>query len=99
MIDLLTTIQHIKGKSTIVVGILDKEVDDLRQVHYSLQIEGSKAGRELPGIFDEIFTFNEFETSEGVKYRAFVTQLLNPWGYPAKDRSGCLEMKIGRAHV
>lgn len=94
----LTTIQHIQDKSTIVVGILDTEIDEMRRVVYSPQIEGGKTGRELPGIFDEVITINKFQTKpekqgeEPIEYRALVCQMMNPWGYPAKDRSGCLDM-------
>lgn len=94
----LTTIQHIQDKSTVVVGILDEEVDEMRRVIYSPQIEGGKTGRELPGIFDEVLTLSRFQTKpekqgeEPVEYRALVCHMMNPWGYPAKDRSGCLDM-------
>ena len=56
------------------------------------QIEGSKAGNELPGIFDEIIAMVALKNDEGIPYRAFVTGQVNQWGYPAKDRSGRLEM-------
>lgn len=91
MIRWLTQLQHIKGKSIIVVGILDKHVDDLKRVSWEPQIEGSKAGRELPGIFDQVVTLQNFETSDGQKYRAFVCHQSNGYGFPAKDRSGRLD--------
>ena len=34
----------------------------------------------------------ELTDDEGNGYRAFINHTLNPWGYPAKDRSGRLEM-------
>lgn len=92
MIKWLTTLQHIPGKSIIVVGILDKEIDDLKRVTYTPQIEGSKAGRELPGIFDQVITLENMTTAEGQNYRAFVCHQGNEWGLPAKDRSGRLDM-------
>lgn len=92
MVRWLTTIQHISDKSTIVVGILDQEVDEMRRTIYTPQVEGGKTGRELPGIFDEVFTFTSFTTEAGEDYRAFVCQQINPWGFPAGDRSGCLDM-------
>lgn len=88
----LTTIQHIQDKSTIVVGILNTEVDDLRRVTYSLQIDGGKAKAELPGIFDNIFTLAVLKDDQNREYRGLVCQKQNPWGYPAKDRSGKLDM-------
>ncbi len=88
----LTTIQHIQDKSTIVLCILNSETDDLRRVSYSLQLDGGKAKAELPGIFDNIFTLASFQTEEGTEYRALVCHGQNQWGYPAKDRSGRLDM-------
>jgi hypothetical protein len=91
MVKWLTMLQHIPGKSIVVVGILDKQVDDLGRVSFDPQIEGSKAARELPGIFDQVLTLANFSTDDGRRYRAFVTQQDNPHKYPAKDRSGRLD--------
>lgn len=88
----LTTIQHIPNKSTIIAAILNEEVDDLRRVTYSLQIDGGKAKAELPGIFDNIMTLGIFKDSDGKEFRALVCTGVNEWGYLAKDRSGALEM-------
>lgn len=87
----LTMLQH-SPKSIIVVGILDREKDDLNRISWNPQIEGSKTARELPGIFDQVITLQNFETEDKKPYRAFVTNQQNPWDYPAKDRSGCLEL-------
>ena len=56
------------------------------------QIEGAKTGRELPGIFDQVITLQNFKTEDGQMYRGLCCQQQNPWGYPAKDRSGRLEL-------
>ena len=90
MIRWLTVLQHIPGKSIIVVGILEKMVDDLKRVTWEPQIEGGKTAREMGGIFDQIITLQNFTTEGGVNYRAFVTHQDNAYGYPAKDRSGRL---------
>ena len=90
MIRWLTHLQHCP-KSIVVSGILDMEVDDLKRVTWTPQIEGSKTGRELPGIFDQVITLQNFKTEDGQQYRAFVCQQQNQWGYPAKDRSGRLD--------
>jgi hypothetical protein len=84
MIRWLTHLQH-APKSVIVLGILDTVKDELNRVTHTPQIEGSKAGRELPGIFDQVLTLTNLTTPEGQLYRAFVCQQQNPWGYPAKD--------------
>tara|TARA_R100000935_G_scaffold4125_1_gene9962 strand:- start:320 stop:1186 length:867 start_codon:yes stop_codon:yes gene_type:complete len=89
MMQWLTHLQHIREKNVIFVGILDETTDDYSRKQYSLQIEGSKTGRELPGIVDEVITM-AILTGDNGPYRAFVCQPLNQWGYPAKDRSGRL---------
>jgi hypothetical protein len=91
MIRWLTHLQH-SPLSIIVVGILDQDVDDLKRISWSPQVEGSKTGRELPGIFDQVMTLQTFKTEDGKLYRALVCQQHNEWGYPAKDRSGRLEL-------
>ena len=55
------------------------------------QIEGGKTGRELPAIVDEIITMTWIDFGDRKPVRAFVCTSPNPWGYPAKDRSGRLE--------
>jgi hypothetical protein len=54
-------------------------------------MEGSKTGRELPGIVDQIVTMNWIKFDDGDAVRSFVCTSPNPWAYPAKDRSGRLE--------
>ena len=89
----LTHLQHIRDKNVIFVGILDSKVDDYNRTNYDLQIEGSKTGRELPGIVDEVITMAIMPGNEDTPpYRAFVCHTLNEWGYPAKDRSGNLDL-------
>jgi len=87
----LTTVQHIPDKSTIIVCILNEETDELRNTTYSLQIDGGKAKTELPGIFDNIMTLTIMKDETGADVRALVCTGINPWGYPAKDRSGALD--------
>lgn len=91
MIRWLTHLQH-SNKSIIVVGILNREEDDLKRVTWSPQVEGAATGRELPGIFDQVITLQNFKTEDGQMYRALCCHQQNPWGYPAKDRSGCLDL-------
>jgi hypothetical protein len=56
------------------------------------QIDGSKTGLELPGIVDEVLTLTAIKDEHGQLRRALVCQTLNQWGYPAKDRSGRLDL-------
>jgi hypothetical protein len=98
MIAWLTHLQHTPGKNVWLVGILDKRLDDFNRPYFTLQIEGAKTGLELPGIVDEVVTMTEIAAADGTAYRAFVCHTLNPWGYPAKDRSGRLE-QIEEPHL
>ena len=94
----LTQAQHILTKNIIVVGILDVGKDDFGRPTFDVQIEGSKAGRELPGIFDEVLTLGLFDVASGSAVldlvkgteRGFVCHQANGYGVPAKDRSGRL---------
>lgn len=92
MLRWLTHLQHTRHKNVWFVGILDTKTDDYGRTFYSLQIEGAKTGLELPGIVDEVITMSEIAFSDHHKARAFVCHTINDWGYPAKDRSGRLDM-------
>jgi len=87
----ITHLQHC-SKSIIMVGILDRQEDELKRVVWEPQIDGSKTGRELPGVFDEVLTLANLKAEDGSLYRAFVCREQNPYGFPAKDRSGCLDL-------
>jgi len=96
MIAWLTHLQHTRNKNIWFVGLLDEKLDDFNRRYYEPQIEGSKTGLELPGIVDQVITMAELkgEVKDGEElkpYRAFICHTLNPYGYPAKDRSGRLE--------
>lgn len=92
MIAWLTHLQHARGKNIWFVGILDEKLDDFNRRFFQPQIEGSKTGLELPGIVDQVITMAELKTEDGTPYRAFICHTLNPHGFPAKDRSGRLEL-------
>ncbi|WP_137179248.1 ATP-binding protein [Roseomonas sp. AR75] len=92
MIAWLTHLQHARGRNVVFVGILDERLDDFNRKTFSLQIEGSKTSLELPGIVDEVLTLAEIKDQADRPFRALVCQTMNPWGYPAKDRSGRLDL-------
>lgn len=92
MIGWLTHLQHTRGKNVIFVGVLDEKLDDFNRKVFAPQIDGAKTGLELPGIVDQVITMTELKAEDGALYRAFVCQTLNAWGYPAKDRSGRLDL-------
>ncbi|MBP7743895.1 MAG: ATP-binding protein [Brachymonas sp.] len=92
MISALTHLQHARGKNVVFVAILDERLDDYNRKVFVPQIEGSKTSLELPGIVDEVVTLAEIKAEDGSTYRAFVTNTINPYGFPAKDRSGRLDL-------
>ena len=100
MIGWLTHLQHTRARNVWLVGILDEKLDDFNRRYFAPQIDGSKTVLELPGIVDEVITMAELADEGGAPYRAFICQTLNPWSYPAKDRSGRLaqieEPHLGR---
>lgn len=93
MINWLSQLQHARGKNVIFVAILEKVVDDFNVTTWQPQIDGSKTGREMPGIVDQVITLNFVPFGEDDKpIRAFVCHPDNPFSWPGKDRSGRLEM-------
>lgn len=92
MLGWLTHLQHTRAKNVWFVGILDEKLDDFNRRVFALQIDGSKTALELPGIVDEVISLAELKSDDGVPYRALICHTLNPWGYPAKDRSGRLDV-------
>ena len=91
MIAWLTHLQHTRNMNIWFLGILDERVDEFNRKQFTPQIEGSKTGLELPGIVDQVITMAEVRDEDGNSYRAFINHTLNPYGYPAKDRSGRVE--------
>lgn len=98
MIAWLTHLQHTRGKNVWFVGILDEKLDDFNRKTFVPQIDGSKTGNELPGIVDEVVAMAEVSPDGSDPYRAFVCHTLNPFGFPAKDRSGRLD-QIEEPHL
>jgi hypothetical protein len=91
MIGWLSQLQHARERTVIFVAVLEKNVDDFNIATWQPQIEGGKTGRELPAIVDEIITMQWIDFGDRKPVRAFVCTNPNPWGYPAKDRSGRLQ--------
>lgn len=92
MIEWLTVLQHTSDKNVWLVGILEQKEDDVGRKSWGFQVEGGKTMRELPGIVDQVITMAEVDFGpETGKHRAFVCHTLNPWDYPAKDRSRRLD--------
>jgi len=100
MVKWLSTLQHIRTKNVIVVGGLGEEKDDFGRITWAPMIEGAKAGRELPGIFDCVISLIRLNIDPATKlpvmdnvkgeHKAFVCSQANPFGVPGKTRSGNL---------
>jgi len=92
MLGWLNQLQHARMRTVVFVAVLEKNIDELNISTWQPQMEGAKTGRELPAIVDEIITMTWVDFGGGKPpVRAFVCTNPNPWGYPAKDRSGRLE--------
>ena len=100
VIGLLKHLQHAAGKTVIFVGILEKVTDEFNRSTWQTQMEGGKAGRELPGIVDQVISMHLFARDadggfvldERATERRLVCRAGNPFGLPAKDRSGRLDV-------
>lgn len=100
VIGLLKHLQHAPGKTTVMVGILEKATDEFGRTAWQPQMEGGKAARELPGIVDQVVSMALFSPDgEGGGWRhdpergterRLVCRAGNASGLPAKDRSGRL---------
>jgi hypothetical protein len=87
----LNQLQHARGRTVIFVAILERQTDDFSTAVWGVQLEGSKAARELPGIVDQVVAMTWIDFGDHKPVRSFVCTGGNPWGYPAKDRSGKLD--------
>jgi len=100
VIQALKHLQHARGKTVIFVGVLEKVTDEFGATTWQPQMEGTKAGRELPGIVDQVVSMQLFgrdakgdwTLDETSAERRLVCRSGNPWGLPAKDSSGRLEV-------
>lgn len=100
VIRMLRHIQHAPGKNVFFVGGLDAITND-GNTTYEPQAEGNKTKSELPYIVDQIMTLSDFDyiPEQGFshslgrgKFRAICCKSPNPWGLPAGDRSGRLDL-------
>lgn len=91
IIQWVTRLQQARTRNVVFVCLLDEKEDDFKRKTWAPQIDGSKASREIPGIVDEVISMAIIRPDEGEPFRAFITNPDNPWGFPAKDRSGRLE--------
>lgn len=91
MLGFVTQLQHARGMNVIFTCAMEQAKDDFGRLVWEPHIEGSKTGRELPGIVDEVISYILVDFGDGKPVRTFVTNKDNEHGVPAKDRSGRLE--------
>jgi hypothetical protein len=91
--EFLLALHHLQGThhNVILVGALETVTDDYGRTEHRIQAEGQRVPREIAGIVDIVITMTWIDFGDGKPVRAFVCTSPNPWGYPAKDRSGKLE--------
>jgi hypothetical protein len=87
----LNQLQRARSKTVVLVGILERAVDSFNVATWQPQLEGLKAGREMPGIVDQLITYHWVDRGDGKSTRTLVCTSPNAWNFPAKDRSGLLE--------
>ena len=90
-------LQHIPHINVILVGGLEDKLDEFNRSTPTPLMEGAKGASTLPYIFDEVITMAVMKAEDGRPYRALVCTA-NPWGFPAKDRSGKLSM-VEKPHL
>lgn len=86
-------LQHARTRNVVMIVLLDQKEDDFGRKTWSLQLQGGPA-RAVPGLVDVVLTMAMIEPEDGEPYRAFVTDVANEYGYPAKyrtERPGCLD--------
>lgn len=87
----ISQFQHIPNRDIVFVGLLEQKIDEYGRTLWLPQIEGSKTANELPGVLDEVISMIPVKNGDEMS-RKFVCCTLNPSGYPAKDRSGRLDL-------
>jgi hypothetical protein len=90
LVQWVTRLQHARISNIVLVCLLDEKEDDFKRKSWVMQVDGAKAAREIPGIIDCCVTMAIIRPDEGEPFRAFITAPDNPFGFPAKDRSGRL---------
>jgi hypothetical protein len=86
-------LQSARELNVILIGALETATNEYGQIEHHLQGEGQRVPREIAGIVDIVVTMHWLDFGDGKPaLRGFVCTPNNPWRYPAKDRSGKLEM-------
>ena len=89
MLAWLNQLQHARQRNVVLTAVLERNTDDVGTSLWQPQLEGGRTGRELPAIVDVIASM-QWVNFDRKPVRALVCTP-DPFGYPAKDRSGRLE--------
>jgi hypothetical protein len=92
MLGALNHLQHARGRTVVFIAILERSTDDFNTPIWQPQLEGAKTTREIGGIVDQIVSMVFVDFGDQKPIRTLVCKSPNSFGYPAKDRSGKLEM-------
>jgi hypothetical protein len=87
----LMHLQQARDVNVVFLGVLETVIDDFNHTEHRLQFEGTRTGRELPAVIDEVITYHWVDFDDGKPIRSFICTAPNKWNYPAKDRSGKLD--------
>jgi hypothetical protein len=94
--EFLLALHHLQSARTlniVLIGALETTTDDYGRIEHHLQAEGQRVPREIAGIVDIVLTMNWLDFGDAKPaLRGFVCSSPNFWRFPAKDRSGKLEM-------
>src|SRR5262249_47344563 len=94
--EFLLAVHHLQSArelNVVLIGALETTTNEYGQIEHHLQAEGQRVPREIAGIVDIVLTMHWLDFGDGKPaLRGFVCCSPNPWRYPAKDRSGKLEM-------
>jgi hypothetical protein len=94
--ELLLALHHLQSArklNVVLIGALESVTDEYGRLEHRLQAEGQRVPREIAGIVDIVTTLHWLKFGDDKPaQRGFVCTSPNPWAYPAKDRSGKLEM-------
>jgi AAA domain len=87
----LQQLQHVRSRTVIMTAVLEKATDDFNTPVWRPQIEGQRTANVLPAIVDEVLTLEFVDFGDHKPVRCLICNEPNPWGLPAKDRSGKLD--------
>jgi len=90
MTGIIKAFRDIKHFNVAFTALETIEKDEVNRRYPVPAISGAQVKDRLTSYFDEVFYMTTMKQEDGEERRVFVTQPYN--GYPAKDRSGRLDL-------